>query len=83
MTDSIMVSRAGPVATVALDRPGKLNALTKSMRPAPGEMLTAICDPRPLTAAEADERFDCFGIGDFRTGCAAFPAKRKPEFRGK
>ncbi len=40
-------------------------------------------DPRPLTAAEADECFDCFDTEDFRIGYAAFLAKVKPEFRGK
>ena len=40
-------------------------------------------DPRPLTAAEHDECFDCFDTEDFRAGYAAFLAKRKPEFRGR
>jgi enoyl-CoA hydratase len=40
-------------------------------------------DARPLTDAERDECFDCFDTDDFRTGYAAFLAKRKPEFRGK
>ncbi len=38
--------------------------------------------PAPLSAAEYDESFACFGTGDFRIGYQAFLAKRKPEFRG-
>ena len=37
----------------------------------------------PITRAEQDEAFDCFDTEDFRTGYAAFLAKRKPEFRGR
>jgi len=42
-----------------------------------------LADPRPLSAAEQDECFDCFDTEDFRIGYAAFLAKRKPEFRGR
>ncbi len=38
--------------------------------------------PAPLSPAEYDESFACFGTGDFRIGYEAFLAKRKPEFRG-
>jgi enoyl-CoA hydratase/carnithine racemase len=38
--------------------------------------------PAPLTAAEYDESFACFGTEDFRIGYQAFLTKRKPEFRG-
>ena len=40
-------------------------------------------DARPLTAAEYDEGFACFGTEDFRTGYQAFLAKQKPDFKGK
>ena len=40
-------------------------------------------DPRPLTAAETDECFDCFDSEDFRIGYASFLAKKKPAFVGK
>jgi enoyl-CoA hydratase/carnithine racemase len=42
-----------------------------------------LADPRPLSAAERDECFDCFDTEDFRIGYAAFLAKQKPEFRGR
>jgi enoyl-CoA hydratase len=42
-----------------------------------------LADPRPLTAAEADECFDCFDTEDFRIGYAAFLARKKPLFTGR
>lgn len=40
-------------------------------------------DPPPLTEAERDEGFACFGTEDYRIGRQAFLAKAKPEFKGK
>jgi enoyl-CoA hydratase/carnithine racemase len=37
----------------------------------------------PLSAAEYDEGFQCFGTKDFQAGYQAFLAKRKPEFTGE
>jgi enoyl-CoA hydratase len=42
-----------------------------------------LADPRPLTAADEDECFDCFDTEDFRAGYAAFLAKTRPEFKGR
>jgi enoyl-CoA hydratase len=42
-----------------------------------------LADPRPLTAAEVDESFDCFDTEDFRIGYASFLAKKKPAFVGR
>ena len=42
-----------------------------------------LLDPRPLTAEERDEGYACFDTEDFRTGVAAFLAKKKPEFNGR
>lgn len=40
-------------------------------------------DAAPLTAAEIDEGFACYGTEDFRIGVQAFLAKAKPEFKGR
>jgi enoyl-CoA hydratase/carnithine racemase len=37
----------------------------------------------PLTDAEYDEGFACFGTEDFRTGYRAFLAKQRPVFQGR
>jgi enoyl-CoA hydratase len=42
-----------------------------------------LADPKPLSQAEFDESYACFGTEDFREGVAAFLAKRKPRFTGK
>ena len=42
-----------------------------------------LADPRPLTAAEIDECFDCFDTEDFRIGYASFLGKKKPSFVGR
>lgn len=42
-----------------------------------------LSDPRPLSEAELDEGYACFGTEDFQTGYRAFLAKAKPEFKGK
>ena len=42
-----------------------------------------LADPRPLSAEEIEECFDCFDSEDFRIGYASFLAKKKPGFVGK
>jgi enoyl-CoA hydratase/carnithine racemase len=42
-----------------------------------------LADPRPLTEAEIDEGYACFGTEDFRIGYRAFLDKSKPEFKGR
>jgi enoyl-CoA hydratase/carnithine racemase len=42
-----------------------------------------LLDPRPLTQEERDEGYACFDTEDFKTGVAAFLAKKKPEFSGR
>ncbi len=81
-----LVTRVVPDAEVASE------ALATAERIAEGAPLVArwhkkfarrLADLRPLTAAEVDECFDCFDAEDFRTGYAAFLAKRKPTFTGR
>jgi len=81
-----LVTRVVPDADVAAE------ALATARRIADGAPLVArlhkrfarrLADPRPITGAEHDECFDCFDTEDFRIGCAAFLAKRKPEFVGR
>jgi enoyl-CoA hydratase/carnithine racemase len=40
-------------------------------------------DPKPLSAAEYEEGFACFGTEDFQIGYKAFLDKVKPTFKGK
>ena len=42
-----------------------------------------LADPRPLSEAEIDEGYACFGTEDFRIGYRAFLAKSKPAFKGR
>ncbi len=42
-----------------------------------------LLQPEPVTAAELDESYHCFGTEDFRTGYQAFLAKTRPEFKGR
>jgi enoyl-CoA hydratase len=81
-----LVTRVVPDAEVAGE------ALATAQRIADGAPLAARWhkafvrrqgDPRPLTEAEQDACFDCFDTEDFRTGYAAFLAKRKPTFVGR
>lgn len=47
------------------------------------QFVRRVMNPAPLTAAERDEGFACFGTEDFRIGYQAFLAKTKPAFEGK
>jgi enoyl-CoA hydratase/carnithine racemase len=42
-----------------------------------------LLDPHPLSLEERDEGYACFDTEDFRTGVAAFLAKKKPAFNGR
>ncbi|MEO8302703.1 MAG: enoyl-CoA hydratase-related protein [Betaproteobacteria bacterium] len=81
-----LVTRVVPDADVAAE------ALATAQRIAEGAPLVArwhkkfarrLADPRPITASEHDECFDCFDTEDFQIGYAAFLAKTKPGFLGR
>jgi enoyl-CoA hydratase len=42
-----------------------------------------LLDPKPLTQAERDESYLCFGTEDFKIGYRAFLEKTKPAFKGR
>jgi enoyl-CoA hydratase len=82
----------GLVTRVVADEQVACEARAAAVRIAEGAPLAArwhkkfarrLSDPRPLSADEQDEAFDCFDTADFREGYAAFLAKRKPEFKGE
>ncbi len=47
------------------------------------KFINRLADPAPLTAAERDEGFACYGTEDYQTGTKAFLAKTKPQFKGR
>jgi enoyl-CoA hydratase len=90
--DAAEAKDKGLVTRVVADDQVEAEALAAAQRIAEGAPLVArwhkkfarrLADPRPLTAAERDECFDCFDTEDFRIGCSAFLARRKPEFVGR
>ena len=90
--DAIEAKEKGLVTRVVPDAEVAAEARATAERVADGAPLVArwhkkfarrLADPRPLTAEERDECFDCFDTEDFRIGYAAFLAKRKPGFVGR
>ncbi|HEX5863606.1 MAG TPA: enoyl-CoA hydratase-related protein [Casimicrobiaceae bacterium] len=90
--DAVEAKDKGLVTRVVPDSEVASEARATAERIAEGAPLVArwhkkfarrLADPRPLTAAEADECFDCFDTEDFRIGYAAFLAKKKPAFVGR
>ncbi len=82
----------GLVTRVVADDAVESEALAAARRIAAGAPLVArwhkkflrrLADPAPLTEAEIDEGFACFGTEDFATGTRAFLAKTEPEFEGR
>jgi enoyl-CoA hydratase/carnithine racemase len=84
--DKRLVNRVVPDAEVERE------ALAMALRIAAGAPLVhrwhkqfarRLADPAPLTAAEYDQSFACFGTEDFRIGYRAFLDKQRPEFKGR
>lgn len=92
IVDATEAKQQGLVSRVVADTEVAAEVLATAQRIADGAPLAArwhkqfarrLADPRPLTAAEQDECFDCFDTEDFRIGYAAFLAKQKPNFSGR
>ena len=90
--DAAEAKDKGLVTRVVADEQVAAEARATAERIAEGAPLVArwhkkfarrLADPRPLTAEEHDECFDCFDTEDFRIGVAAFEAKTKPVFKGR
>jgi enoyl-CoA hydratase/carnithine racemase len=82
----------GLVTRVVPDTEVAAEARATALRIADGAPLVArwhkkfarrLRDPRPLSPAELDEGFACYGTEDFRIGREAFLAKKKPGFKGR
>ncbi len=90
--DAAEAKDKGLVTRVVADDEVAAEAYAAAQRIAAGAPLAArwhkkflrrLADPRPLTEAEADEGFACFGTADFKAGTRAFLAKTEPEFEGR
>jgi enoyl-CoA hydratase/carnithine racemase len=90
--DAAEAKEKGLVTRVVADDDVAGEAAATAARIAEGAPLVArwhkrfarrLADSTPVSEAEADECFDCFDTEDFRIGCTAFLAKRRPEFKGR
>ena len=82
----------GLVSRVVPDDEVEAEALAAARRIAEGaplvnrwhkRFLDRLEDPAPLTEAELDEGYACFGTEDFQIGYRAFLEKRRPDFKGR
>ena len=62
---------------------GAQNRRGRAARRAGIKFLYRLLDPRPLSAEEMAEGYDCFDTADFQTGFRAFLDKTKPVFEGR
>jgi enoyl-CoA hydratase len=84
--------RKGLVNRVVADDAVETEATATAARIAAGAPLVArwhkkfikrLLDPTPLSDAEREDNYACFGTEDFRIGYRAFLAKTKPDFKGR
>ena len=90
--DAQEAARIGLGTRVVPDADVTREALASAQRIADGAPLVArwhkrfvreLTSGEPLTPAQIDEGFACFGTADFRTGYRAFLAKTAPVFEGR
>lgn len=90
--DAARALQLGLVSRVVADADIEKECRATAARIAEGAPLVArwhkkfvnrLLDPQPLSAAEREENFACFGTEDFRIGYRAFLAKAKPAFKGE
>jgi enoyl-CoA hydratase/carnithine racemase len=84
--------KRGIVNRVVADADVEREAYETAARIAEGAPLAArwhkkfvrrLLDPTPLSAAELEENFACFGTEDFQIGYRSFLEKTKPSFKGR
>ncbi len=90
--DAAEAMQKGLVTRVVADELVEAEAMVCAQRIAEGAPLVArwhkrfikrFEDPTPLSAAEIDEGYACYGTEDFKIGYRAFLAKTTPQFKGK
>ena len=90
--DAREAKEKGLVTRVVPDAEVEAEARAAARRIADGAPLVArwhkrfarrLRDPAPLSAADIEEGYACYGTEDFRIGREAFLAKVKPEFKGR
>lgn len=90
--DAAEAKDKGIVTRVVPDAQVETEAYASARRIADGAPLVArwhkrfarrLMEPTPLSEAEWDEGYACYGTEDFRIGYRAFLAKEKPQFRGR
>lgn len=90
--DAAEAKDKGIVTRVVPDAQVETEAYASARRIADGAPLVArwhkrfarrLMEPTPLSEAEWDEGYACYGTEDFRIGYRAFLAKQKPQFRGR
>jgi enoyl-CoA hydratase len=84
--------RKGLVTRVVADEDVEKEAYATAERIADGAPLVArwhkkfvkrLLDPKPLSAAELEDNYACFGTEDFQIGYRSFLDKSKPAFKGR
>ena len=90
--NAIEAKEKGIVNRIVPDEQVEAEAMATAQRIADGAPLVArwhkkfvrrLVQGTPLSAAEIDEGFACFGTEDFQIGYRAFLAKEKPQFVGR